>query len=211
MGSKLLYACLLAVVLIVVNVSPSEGTWCPKQAVRYSSQKYCTKHSWWNWFCLSYGYRRISQSYMKRECCPGYKGTDCATPICHTRCGTGFICSSPDKCSPDPNYKPPTTTTKKPTPRPTTKAPTPRPTTKAPTPRPTTKAPTERPTTRAPTEKPATKAPTEGPTTMAPTEKPKPNNPTAKPTPDHTAKPTPNSKTQKPNESNSNKGGKGNN
>lgn len=25
-------------------------TWCPKQAVRYSSQKYCTKHSWWNWF-----------------------------------------------------------------------------------------------------------------------------------------------------------------
>ncbi|XP_065922324.1 salivary glue protein Sgs-3 isoform X2 [Magallana gigas] len=202
MGSKLLYACLLAVVLIVVNVSPSEGTWCPKQAVRYSSQKYCTKHSWWNWFCLSYGYRRISQSYMKRECCPGYKGTDCATPICHTRCGTGFICSSPDKCSPDPNYKPPTTTTKKPTPRPTTKAP---------TPRPTTKAPTERPTTRAPTEKPATKAPTEGPTTMAPTEKPKPNNPTAKPTPDHTAKPTPNSKTQKPNESNSNKGGKGNN
>lgn len=69
---------------------------------------------------------------MKRECCPGYKGTDCDSPICHTRCGTGFICSSPDKCSPDPNYKPPTTTTKKPTPRLTTKSPTPRPTTKAP-------------------------------------------------------------------------------
>nr|XP_022318294.1 extensin-like [Crassostrea virginica] len=217
MESKALGVCLVLAVLIVTNIPTSEGKWCTKQAVRYGSERYCSKHSWWNWFCLSYGYRRTQSTYTRSECCTGYQGTDCATPICHAGCVKGFLCSAPDVCSPDPNAR----TTKAPTPRPTTKAPTPRPTTKAPTPQPTTKAPTPQPTTKAPTPQPTTKAPTPQPTTKAPTPQPTTKAPVdspttkAKPTKKPTDKPTPKVQTAKPTQAppndkteNPNKGGK---
>ncbi|XP_078319002.1 uncharacterized protein LOC111122399 isoform X2 [Crassostrea virginica] len=49
-----------------------------------------------------YGYRRIVVYERYRQCCPGYKGKDCTTPICQEKCSPGFICSYPDMCTVDP-------------------------------------------------------------------------------------------------------------
>lgn len=67
----------------------------------YSAQRYCSSYSWWNWWCWSHAYRSISNYSMKKICCPGYQGSDCATPICNPACKQGYSCTSPKTCEPD--------------------------------------------------------------------------------------------------------------
>ncbi|XP_078319745.1 uncharacterized protein LOC111119167 isoform X2 [Crassostrea virginica] len=92
----------VSIVLLALAIHPSKGSFCTKMGYYFATQKYCTQYSWWDWFCISTAYRRIHVRDNWRECCPGYKGKDCTTPICLEPCSPGYLCSSPDMCTLDP-------------------------------------------------------------------------------------------------------------
>lgn len=63
-----------------------------------------------------YGYHIVQVPGVVMECCSGFNGTDCTTPICTTPCEPGYSCTSPDECTPnttfiDTTYTPISTTT----------------------------------------------------------------------------------------------------
>ncbi|XP_061191568.1 uncharacterized protein LOC133199715 [Saccostrea echinata] len=45
------------------------------------------------------GYRQKVSYTLVEECCQGYSGTNCETPICPTPCQNGGTCVAPNKCS----------------------------------------------------------------------------------------------------------------
>lgn len=63
---------------------------------------------WWLFFLLSwsvyYGYHIVQVPEVVMECCSGFNGTDCTTPICTTPCEPGYSCTSPDECTPNTTF-----------------------------------------------------------------------------------------------------------
>nr|XP_022319270.1 uncharacterized protein LOC111122037 [Crassostrea virginica] len=93
---------ILCVSVVLLAIHPSQGSFCTKKGYYYAAQHYCTNYAWWSMWCWKTAYRRITVADHWKECCPGYKGKDCTTPICLEPCGPGYICTSPDMCTLDP-------------------------------------------------------------------------------------------------------------
>lgn len=51
-----------------------------------------------------YGYHIVQVPEVVMECCSGFNGTDCTTPICTTPCEPGYSCTSPDECTPNTTF-----------------------------------------------------------------------------------------------------------
>ncbi|XP_078318473.1 uncharacterized protein LOC111118423 [Crassostrea virginica] len=92
-------------VFLLLQIPSSKGSFCTKTGGYYAAQHYCSIPYvvfWIQTACFKYGYRLVMFYEKWKECCPGYKGKDCTTPICLEKCSPGFICSSPDMCTVDP-------------------------------------------------------------------------------------------------------------
>nr|XP_022313339.1 uncharacterized protein LOC111118261 [Crassostrea virginica] len=103
--AKMIHPLCLSLVLLVTQTDLSNGSFCTKTGSYYAAQHYCVayhKFLLWNTGCYYYAYRRVIFYEKWRECCPGYKGKDCTTPICLEPCSPGHVCSSPDMCTVDP-------------------------------------------------------------------------------------------------------------
>nr|XP_022319067.1 anterior pharynx in excess protein 1-like [Crassostrea virginica] len=99
MNRSILLIC-LCVVLMAIQVSSTKNNECTKRAIKYYPQKYCSNYSWWNWWCTRHSYRQAADGYStKKVCCPGWKGSDCSTPICRRPCAERQKCTAPDICS----------------------------------------------------------------------------------------------------------------
>nr|XP_011447267.2 uncharacterized protein LOC105342108 isoform X2 [Crassostrea gigas] len=94
----------LCVILLAIMIPTCQGKFCTKRWHYYAAQNYCTWYTvaWVVW-CTHTAYRRIVVYELGKVCCPGFTGKDCSTPICRKPCKTGYDCTSPDECTPNPN------------------------------------------------------------------------------------------------------------
>ncbi|XP_078319001.1 uncharacterized protein LOC111122399 isoform X1 [Crassostrea virginica] len=103
MNSVILILC-FSLFLLAIQIPSTKGSFCTKVGSYYAAQRICVIPYIILFYvgCSYYGYRRIVVYERYRQCCPGYKGKDCTTPICQEKCSPGFICSYPDMCTVDP-------------------------------------------------------------------------------------------------------------
>lgn len=98
MDWKVLFVCLCVTVFSSL-ISFSQGGFCSR--IQFH-RRHCAYHTWTG--CVYYGYHIVQVPEVVMECCSGFNGTDCTTPICTTSCEPGYSCTSPDECTPNTTF-----------------------------------------------------------------------------------------------------------
>lgn len=79
-----------------------QGGFCSRIQYHHYLRRYCLYRTWTG--CVYYGYHIVEVPEVVMECCSGFSGTDCTTPICTTSCEPGYSCTSPDECTPNTTF-----------------------------------------------------------------------------------------------------------
>ncbi|XP_053391927.1 uncharacterized protein LOC123531687 [Mercenaria mercenaria] len=80
--------------LMAIKTDTTLGNECPYSATRpVRTYRHCGTWGWRR--CATYK----SERYYYQDCCPGWGGSSCSTPICNNPCGYGGKCIGPNHCN----------------------------------------------------------------------------------------------------------------